>query len=218
MSDTKKRIREAALSLFNTQGLVNVRLQHIADGAGMSVGNLAYHYRNKETIVAALYQELSQQLRDLMKEFQIVPLFEHWNRQILQTYGFQSHYIFFFLDTLEIIRAYPAIGRSYRAYLHWQEAQLRQSLEFNVARGALIPPPFPEAYSQLARHIRASQDGWFTRRIICEEASLDQEAYAADTWSLIRPFFTPMGEREFAQIHLPLYDPTWLSQPGPSDS
>ena len=54
MKDTKRRILDAALDLFNENGLVNVRLQHIADQAQMSVGNLAYHYANKEAIVTAL--------------------------------------------------------------------------------------------------------------------------------------------------------------------
>jgi AcrR family transcriptional regulator len=38
---TKQRIIEAAISLFNTNGIANVRLIQIADEAGISVGNLA---------------------------------------------------------------------------------------------------------------------------------------------------------------------------------
>ncbi|MEL7123903.1 MAG: TetR/AcrR family transcriptional regulator, partial [Bacteroidota bacterium] len=51
MKSTKQKILDAALKLFNQDGIVNVRLQHIADEAFVSVGNLAYHYSNKESIV-----------------------------------------------------------------------------------------------------------------------------------------------------------------------
>jgi len=46
LNKTKKKIIVAALKLFNQNGLVNVRLQHIADEAFISIGNMAYHYHN----------------------------------------------------------------------------------------------------------------------------------------------------------------------------
>lgn len=209
MSDTKTRILEAALDLFNTQGVVNVRLQHIADQAGISVGNLAYHFKHKERIVEALYQDLSGQLRQLMQEFRVVPLFELWDRQMRQTFRFQAAHRFFFLDTLEVLRAYPGIAQAHRAYLQWQQEQLCQSLVFNAARGALISPPTPDTYAQLAEHLRAAQDGWFARRIICGDDPHDEDAYCITCWSLIRPYFTPMGAREHDQIHMQLYGKDW---------
>ena len=41
MQGTKEKIRKAALKRFNEEGIVNVRLQHIAGEAFLSVGNLA---------------------------------------------------------------------------------------------------------------------------------------------------------------------------------
>ena len=53
MAKTKQKIILSALQLFNENGIANVRLQHIADEAFISIGNLAYHYKNKEAIVKA---------------------------------------------------------------------------------------------------------------------------------------------------------------------
>lgn len=55
---TKARILDAALTLFNQQGTANVSTNHIADAAGISPGNLYYHYRNKEEIIRALFEQL----------------------------------------------------------------------------------------------------------------------------------------------------------------
>ncbi|MEO1437894.1 MAG: TetR/AcrR family transcriptional regulator [Bacteroidota bacterium] len=60
MKKTKVKILDAALKCFNEQGVVNVRLQHIADEAFIRVGNLTYHFSNKEAIVLALYQQISE--------------------------------------------------------------------------------------------------------------------------------------------------------------
>ncbi len=51
MSDTRQRIIEASLELFNQDGVVRVTTNHIAAHLGMSPGNLYYHFRNREEIV-----------------------------------------------------------------------------------------------------------------------------------------------------------------------
>ena len=54
MKATKQKIIQSAIELFNEKGLTNVRLQHIADKAGRSVGNLAYHFPNKRAIIQVI--------------------------------------------------------------------------------------------------------------------------------------------------------------------
>lgn len=55
---TKARICEAALQLFNARGPAAVSTREIADAAGISEGNLWYHYRRKRDLVMALVGEL----------------------------------------------------------------------------------------------------------------------------------------------------------------
>jgi AcrR family transcriptional regulator len=54
---TKNRILEAALELFNIQGVTEVTTHHVASKCGISPGNLYYHYRNKEEIIRALFDQ-----------------------------------------------------------------------------------------------------------------------------------------------------------------
>jgi AcrR family transcriptional regulator len=56
--DTKSAILDAALELFNAQGTGEVTTNHIARAAGISPGNLYYHYRNKAEIIRALFERL----------------------------------------------------------------------------------------------------------------------------------------------------------------
>jgi len=54
MSRTKERILHIAIGLFNSQGTGPVSTNHIADAAGISPGNLYYHYPNKAAIIRAI--------------------------------------------------------------------------------------------------------------------------------------------------------------------
>ena len=131
MKHTKTYILTRSLKLFNTNGFVNVRLQHIADACDISVGHLAYHFKNKDSIVEALYDQLKGQQETLLYEFRMVHLFEEINQQLLGIFQLQKQYLFFYLDTLEALRAYPSIKEKHQQHIAWQIQQVEWMFNFN---------------------------------------------------------------------------------------
>jgi AcrR family transcriptional regulator len=55
---TREKILDTALTLFNNEGTGAVSTNHIAEAAGISPGNLYYHFHNKDEIIRGLFERL----------------------------------------------------------------------------------------------------------------------------------------------------------------
>ena len=104
MSKTKRKILDAALKLFNQHGLINVRLQQIANEVGISVGNLAYHFYAKEAIIKQIDGELSELLSPIISEHRVFPSLMDFDNQLARYSHLLRNYSFYFLDLLEFKR------------------------------------------------------------------------------------------------------------------
>lgn len=197
MKHTKDAILSQALKLFNKHGFVNVRLQHIADAGSISVGHLAYHFKNKDTIIEVLYDQLKEQQEVSLYEFRTAHLFEDINQQLKSISLLQKKYLFFYLDTLEVLRAYPNIKEKHQQHIAWQLQQIEWMFEFNIFRGSFNEPAQEGQYKKLAWLFWITVDNWMHARLISGLDHLNEEDFLHDVWNLLIPYFTEEGRQEF---------------------
>lgn len=60
---TRQRALVAALALFDAQGVEATTIEQVRDAAEISVGSLYHHFRSREGLVVALYEDLLAQYR-----------------------------------------------------------------------------------------------------------------------------------------------------------
>lgn len=200
-ANTKTRILEKSIEAFNRFGYVNIRLQHIADEVGISVGNLAYHFKNKDAILEAIYEELEQSQKVLLSDLKIVPLFINIDKHIKDTFEIQQKFSFFYSDTFEILRSFPLIKKKYREYTRWYITQIENMIAFNVARGTFLPESQEGLHQKIAEQYWMTMELWLYQSRIRTFDEIDIEDYLFSMWALLIPHFTHLGNQEFKQMH-----------------
>ena len=205
--NTKQRILNASIRLFNENGMPNVRLQQIANEIGISPGNLAYHFRNKEAIVDAIHEEVFVEAAEILSTYRLFPNLMDFDNQLTKYFEFIQKYPFYLLDLLEIERHYPKIRSKRQVQISKMISQIHKRLHFNHDRGLIIDEPRPEVYNKLSRAIWVLITFWAPQALVRDTANAEGiQQFKEMVWNQIYPYFTAEGIAEFEQLILPMLE------------
>lgn len=65
-----EELRDAAISLFATDGYAATSIQNIADAAGYSKSSVLYHFASKESLLEAALEPVNLKLEELVESFE----------------------------------------------------------------------------------------------------------------------------------------------------
>jgi AcrR family transcriptional regulator len=101
---TKQRILDTSLALFNAQGEPNVTTNHIADELEISPGNLYYHFRNKDDIIEQIFARFEERMdAALAAPSDRLPELEDIWLQLHLVFECISEYRFLYRDIVDIL-------------------------------------------------------------------------------------------------------------------
>lgn len=177
---------------------MNVRLQHISDDTIISVGNIAYHFKNKEAIISSIFEEVDRQLQDALIEYRHTPIFENVDRIFSNFDTLQAHYSFFFTDIIEIKRAYPELFERISRFWEWQIMMFQEVFRFNIARGAFRKIMDETDIDFMARLIVGHIHSWKSLQLTEENHKNRGEARLSGyIWRILWPYMTESGMEEY---------------------
>ena len=200
MLSTKQRIILNAEKLFYDYGIANVRLQQIADETSISVGNLAYHYNNKESIVEAVYQSLIEELSDILIINKISPGLNSFDIKFSRLYKFMERNIFYYTNFWEIKRNYPEVNQEMLNINNKIFLKLKKRIDDNVKRGVMRKEEYKGGYTLLARALMLSINSWMPQQILNNRPAKEED-FKKFMWNLISPYLTEKGRKEFKALH-----------------
>ena len=204
---TRERILGVALTLFNERGAPQVTTNHIADAAGISPGNLYYHFRHKEDIVMALFGRYQDAVAEVAGDGagyeQAVDdlwLLVHLSFEVIQDYQFIHR------DLSDLCWAYPALRRRFLRGLDAGVSRLSDYCRALAAAGSLDATP-AEAHA-LATTVALVTTYWLNlrslrRQVGAGQALIDDDSVSQGVFqvmSLITPYLRGEKQEEFRRV------------------
>ena len=149
--NTRERILATALRLFNESGTGPVSTNHIAEALGISPGNLYYHFRNKEEIIRALFEQQFARWDEVYSlHDDRMPTLADLQQLVRATFATAWDYRFIYRELIALLRRDDLLQR------RWVDVRVRgftgfhQLVELFVAAGVLRPPHDPAVVTRLA--------------------------------------------------------------------
>lgn len=195
--DTKEKIILGSIKLFNLHGMVNVRLQQIADHVEISLGNLTYHFYSKEAIMIGIVDQLINILNPLTDKDKEFPGLMDFDTQLARYYHTLIRYSFFFVDLLEIKRNYPRLYQKRKLITEQILGQIHHWLKQNETNEILIEEPRRDHYRRVTHAIWMIITFYLTKPINHGSPEDSERAFKEMIWTQILPHFTIAGRDEF---------------------
>lgn len=157
----RDRILDAALTLFNEQGTAAVSTNHIAAAAGISPGNLYYHFRNKGDIVSALFERLFAAWDTAFRlPSDRVPTLADLEALIATNYRLIWDHRFAYRELAALLRSDPALHARYQEIRRRGYDGFAELVEAFVDAGVLIPPATQQELASLTELCWIVSEQW----------------------------------------------------------
>lgn len=138
--DTKTNIKNSAIRLFNEQETLSISTNHIAKQAGISPGNLYYHFKNKEEIITSIYKDLSSEFEST-NSFEIILLSKNPIEALHHMFELYADifysYRFLLRDSMVLIALYPSLKENFTKNQDKRIKQIEGVLEFLIKENIL---------------------------------------------------------------------------------
>jgi Transcriptional regulator len=202
----KEMILSVSLGLFNQLGESNVSSVDIANEMEISPGNLYYHFKGKEEIIAALIHQLAGDLNSLLvfdatKEHDFLA---HW-RPFYSLLEVIYNYRFFFRNIPDVRYNYPESGKILLKIVE----QLRGTLSayiYDMAESELITisPVQKNLINKLVHSLMMVVIYWESYQTL-QQSSISETEFIQDAslqiLSQISPYLNDDQIREIHQCH-----------------
>ena len=106
--ETQSKVLDAAIELFNQSGVSSVSTSKIADLAGISKGNLHYHYSTKGEIILSIWTRMEVEISGWNRDEQ-EPTIENMARMVLRQYRQIWQYRFFYRELNILLEKDPEL-------------------------------------------------------------------------------------------------------------
>lgn len=157
----KDLILDTAIRLFNQHGTSAVSTNHIAEAAGISPGNLYYHFRNKEEIIRAIFERLFHEWDvGFVLPDDRLPTVEDVKNLVRINFQIMGKYAFTYRELLALLRQDDQLHTRFIAVRQRGFEGFRGLFAFLSEVGVIVQPESPDTVTGLAELIWMVSEFW----------------------------------------------------------
>lgn len=198
--NTRERIVETALALFNDAGEPHVTTNRIADELGISPGNLHYHFRTKSDLISELFAGFERRMLELLAtpeerapHIEDIWLFLHLAFETIVDYRF------FYRDLNDLCGRYRHLHRRFQAILRLSMDTARGLCDGLAAHGDLDAGK--REIEAMVRNIVLISTYWISFDLVIErDAQPHPDRAVWQVMSVVGPYLTGTARFELESL------------------
>jgi AcrR family transcriptional regulator len=160
-TSTKTHIETAAVTLFNEQGTAAVSTRDIAKQAGVSSGNLHYHYANKEAIIRAVLETQFRAYDTVwLLPFDRAPKLIDFETMLYRHFLLLWEYRFFYRELLALTQRDPELRERYRTIQQQRLGELEKLMKALGKAGVLKKVGRSKSFREVLKACWIISENW----------------------------------------------------------
>lgn len=187
--ETQKRILDKAIELFNEHGSAHVSANRIADGCGLSRGNLYYHFHNKEAIVNAIYDRMANEVKKNWVNDLEQPTVQHMLEMFDRQLALIWRYRFFYRELVALLAGDDLLQRRFSRDRRERTQIIIRYFEALIANGVLVGPRNPRTLENLVKLSWILSDNWIN--YVSVDNSVGYPDCVSEGYELLIDLFRP---------------------------
>ncbi|MBZ4191197.1 TetR/AcrR family transcriptional regulator [Niabella beijingensis] len=193
--DTREKILQAALALYNQQGIRTITTRHIAAHLNISPGNLHYHFKHTDDIIRSLYGKLAEAFdAELQKTAALETVdMDTIGELSVRSFRLVFRYRFLFLHFVEIAWRIPWIREHYHGLTQRRTREFIRIFRRMIRSGVFRQDLPDKIWPALVKQLFIVADFWLSNNELTERLSEKKAmvAYKKTFYMMFLPFLNP---------------------------
>ena len=169
---------------------------------GISPGNLTYHFKRKEHLLAAIQQEILGGSKGIIiPEGQEITL-RHFRDIFARFYEIQREYCFYFSEIIYLLEVYPDITGEYKNTTATRIKDARKLVDYYIATDRLVPEEGDVDYDYLIHNLWMVNTFWTLGGALLDRkySGKDFDSPIESLWKILLPYLTEKGRKEYDEL------------------
>lgn len=198
--DTRTRIVECAISLFNRHGLQSVTIEQICTKLTISPGNLTYHFKRKDDLIRAALDVLRTELQVVLQKPDVSTA-RHGAEYLIRIFNTFWAFRFYFNAMAFLLTDNPTMRKEHEEVRNWTIEAIGSGIGYLESRGVFHQPVAPNNFHLLSDNIWALLLNWLRQEQVLHPAAIKPSKTALfdmslHLWSLCQLWMEPKWSKD----------------------